>query len=183
MICYGESVLDLVDELVDAYAEVFSAPPWNEDAETIRRFGPRLRADSRRHGFRTALAQSEAGVDGFATAWLTPPHLPTGRAYGQVAAQLGPARVRRLLTGALEVDELAVRPFARGRGTGRALLAEITADAPDGRAWLLTSRIATDTVATYRRLGWHEVAPLPGAPERTAVVVFLAPHHPGAAGL
>lgn len=88
-----------------------------------------------------------------------PQDLPRDRAYGQVSAQLGRQRVRELLIGALEIDELAVRPHARGNGTGRALLAEITADAPDDRAWLLTARVATDTVATYRRLGWHEVTP------------------------
>ncbi|MFI8106227.1 GNAT family N-acetyltransferase [Streptomyces sp. NPDC086023] len=179
MICYGPAVLDLSDELVDAYAEVFSAPPWNEDEETIRQFSGRLQSDARRAGFRTALAQSETGVDGFATAWLTPGPFPTGRAYASVAAQLGADRVAELLVGALEIDELAVRPYARGRGTGRALLAEITADAPDGRAWLLTARKAADTVATYRRLGWHEVPPLPGT--ANGVLVFLAPKHPGAA--
>ncbi|MEV7522238.1 GNAT family N-acetyltransferase [Streptomyces sp. NPDC091371] len=178
MICYGSAVLDLSEELADAYGEVFSAPPWNEDAETIRQFSSRLQADSRRPGFRTAFAQSAAGIDGFATAWLTAKTFPTDRGYGQVAAQLGRQRVQELLVGALEIDELAVRPHARGNGTGRALLAEITADAPDARAWLLTSRVATDTVATYRRLGWHEVTPLPGT--KNAVVVFLAPDHPSA---
>ncbi|MFJ1568444.1 GNAT family N-acetyltransferase [Streptomyces erythrochromogenes] len=177
VICYGQAVLDLADELVDTYADVFSAPPWNEDEETIRQFGVRLRTDTRRAGFRTALAQSEAGIDGFATAWVTPPAFPANRAYGQVAAQLGRGGVKDLLTGALEIDELAVRPYARGRGTGRALLAEITADAPDQRAWLLTSRLATVTVATYRRLGWHEVAARPGT--ETGVIVFLSPEHPG----
>ncbi|MFE3608854.1 hypothetical protein ACFXPH_24295, partial [Streptomyces goshikiensis] len=72
MICYGQAVLDLADELVDAYAEVFSGPPWNEGEETIRQFATRLQADSRRAGFRTALAQSSAGIDGFATGWITP---------------------------------------------------------------------------------------------------------------
>ncbi|MFE2170432.1 GNAT family N-acetyltransferase [Streptomyces sp. NPDC059447] len=176
MICYGPAVLDLADELVDTYADVFSAPPWNEDEETIRQFAGRLQADTRRHGFRAALAQSEVGIDGFATGWVTPAVFPRSRAYPQVAAQLGADRVRGLLTGALEIDELAVRPHARGRGTGRALLTEMTADAPDRKAWLLTSRLATDTVATYRRLGWHEVAALPGT--ETGVIVFLSPDHP-----
>ncbi|MEV7420476.1 GNAT family N-acetyltransferase [Streptomyces sp. NPDC089919] len=178
MICYGPAVLDLTEELVDAYAEVFSAPPWNEDEETIRQFSARLQADTRRAGFRTALAQSAAGIDGFATAWLTKDPFPADRGYAQVVAQLGRDRVRELLVGALEIDELAVRPYARGHGTGRTLLAEITADAPGDRAWLLTARKATDTVATYRRLGWHEVTPLPGT--ENGVVVFLAPHHPAA---
>ncbi len=177
MISYGRAVLDLADELLDAYADVFSAPPWNEGEETIRQFADRLQADVRRPGFRTAFTQSAAGVDGFATAWLTQSPFPEGRGYPQVAAQLGPDRVRDLLVGALEIDELAVRAHARGTGTGRALLTEITADAPQHRAWLLTSRLAQDTVATYRRLGWHEVPALPGT--ETNVIVFLSPNHPG----
>ncbi|MFB0626441.1 GNAT family N-acetyltransferase [Streptomyces sp. AB3(2024)] len=177
MISYGRAVLDLADELVDAYADVFSAPPWNEGEETIRQFSTRLQADVRRPGFRTAFAQSATGIDGFATAWLTGVSFPRTRAYPQVAAQLGAERVRELLVGALEIDELAVRAYARGHGTGRALLTEITADAPQRRAWLLTSRLATDTVATYRRLGWHEVSALPGT--ESGVVVFLSPDHPG----
>ncbi|MEU9037786.1 acetyl-CoA sensor PanZ family protein [Streptomyces sp. NPDC048352] len=177
MISYGRTVLDLAHELVDAYADVFSAPPWSEGEETIRQFSTRLQTDVRRPGFRMAFAQSATGVDGFATAWLTPSPFPQHRAYPQVAAQLGSDRVRELLVGALEIDELAVRAYARGRGTGRALLAEITEDAPQGRAWLLTSRLARDTVATYRRLGWHEVPALPGT--QTGVVVFLSPDHPG----
>lgn len=176
MISYGRAVLDLTDELVDVYADVFSAPPWNEGEETIRQFSARLQTDVRRPGFRTAFAQSATGIDGFATGWLTLSPFPKNRAYPQVAAQLGPARVRELLVGALEIDELAVRGYARGHGTGRALLTEITADAPERRAWLLTSRLATDTVATYRRLGWHEVPALPGT--ETGVVVFLSPDHP-----
>ncbi|MFD3325732.1 GNAT family N-acetyltransferase [Streptomyces sp. NPDC058701] len=176
MICYGQAVLDLADELVDVYADVFSGPPWNEDEETIRQFATRLPADARRRGFRTAFAQSATGIDGFATGWITPAAFPKVRGYAQVTAQLGAARVKELLTGALEIDELAVRPYARGHGTGRALLTEITADAPDRRAWLLTSRLARDTVATYRRLGWHEVPARPGT--ETGVVVFLSPEHP-----
>ncbi|MFJ3924888.1 GNAT family N-acetyltransferase [Streptomyces sp. NPDC090022] len=176
MISYGPAVLDLVDELVDAYADVFAAPPWNEDEETIRQFGARLQADARRPGFRTAFVQSAAGIDGFATAWVTRDPFPADRSYAHVAAQLGPDRVRQLLVGALEIDELAVRAHARGHGTGRALLAEITADAPGRRAWLLTARKATDTVATYRRLGWHEVTPLPGT--ENGVLVLLSPDHP-----
>lgn len=83
MICYGPAVLDLSDELADAYGEVFSAPPWNEDEETIRQFSLRLQADSRRAGFRTAFAQSPAGIDGFATGWLTPKTFPATAATGR----------------------------------------------------------------------------------------------------
>ncbi|MDI3386920.1 GNAT family N-acetyltransferase [Streptomyces sp. B-S-A8] len=177
MICYGATVLDLAEDLVDTYAEVFSAPPWNEDEETIQRFHYRLRSDAeRRPGFRAALAQSRTGIDGFALARLTPRTLPDTPTYAKVVSQLGAARVEELLVGALELDELAVRRPARPQGLGRTLLAELAADAPSGRAWVPMSRHAKAAVASYRRLGWREVEPLPGA--GNGVVVFLSPGHP-----
>ncbi|NGO77255.1 N-acetyltransferase [Streptomyces sp. YC504] len=178
MICYGPTVLDLVEDLVDAYAEVFSAPPWNENEESIQRFHYRLCNEAERPGFRAVLAQSGQGIDGFAIAWLTPASLPDTRTYAKVVAQLGPDRVRSLLVGALELDELAVRQRARPAGVGRSLLSEFVKDAPSGRAWVPMSRRATSAVASYRRLGWHEVRPLPEADND--VVVFLAPGHPRA---
>ncbi|MDI3407958.1 GNAT family N-acetyltransferase [Streptomyces cavernicola] len=179
MICYGATVLDLAEDLVDAYAEVFSAPPWNEDEETIQRFHYRLRNDAARPGFRAVLAQSRTGIDGFAIAWLTPRTLPDTPTYAKVVSQLGEARVEELLVGALELDELAVRRHARPQGLGRTLLSELTADAPSGRAWVPMSRHAKNAVASYRRLGWREAEPLPGA--GNGVVVLLSPGHPAAA--
>ncbi|MFC7305296.1 GNAT family N-acetyltransferase [Streptomyces monticola] len=179
MICYGATVLDLVEDLVDAYAEVFSEPPWNEDEETIQRFHYRLCNDAERPGFRTVLAQSRLGVDGFAIAWLTPKSLPDTRTYAKVASQLGPERVEELLAGALQLDELAVRRHARPQGLGRSLLSELADDAPSGRAWVAMSRRAKNAVASYRRLGWREVRPLPDA--ENEVLVFLSPGHPAAA--
>ena len=122
------------------------------------------------------LTTSPAGIDGFATGWITGQPFRSDRAYGMVATQLGPNRVERMLLGALEVDELAVCPRARRGGLGRQLLAELISDAPDRRAWLLTSQQITNTVAFYRRVGWYEVSPLPG--HDNGIVVFLSPAHP-----
>jgi ribosomal protein S18 acetylase RimI-like enzyme len=176
----GTEVLAVADELGEAYMEVFSAPPWSKEDPGLRQFRERLDADAVRPGFRAAVATSGSSVDdvdGFATGWTTPARWRTDRAYPKVAAQLGPERLADLLIGALEVDELAVRARARRQGLGRRLLDALLHDAP--RAWLLTARQATDTVAFYERGGWHEVPPLPGT--TNDVVVFLAPSHPGAA--
>ncbi|WP_158574078.1 N-acetyltransferase [Streptomyces triticagri] len=178
MICYGPTVLDLAEELVDAYAEVFSAPPWNEGEEGAERFHGRLRSAADRPGFRAVLAQSPQGIDGFAIARLTPKTLPDTPLYAKVAAQLGPRRVAELLVGALELDELAVRRHARPQGVGRSLLTELAADAPSGRAWVAMARRAERAVASYRRLGWHEAEPLPHCANE--IIVFLSPKHPSA---
>lgn len=182
MICYGATVLDLAEDLVDAYAEVFSAPPWNEDEETIQRFHYRLRSDAVRPGFRAVLSQSRTGIDGFAIAKLTPKSLPDTPTYAKIVSHLGEARVEELLLGALELDELAVRRHARPKGLGRTLLAELAADAPSGRAWVRLSPLARNAVASYRRLGWQEVPPLNpdaegGTGNGNGVLVFLSPGH------
>lgn len=172
----GPAVLPLADQLRDVYADAFSGPPWNKHQAAVDQFRHRLDTDADRAGFRAVVTTSPAGIDGFATGWVTGQPFRSDRAYGMVAEQLGPERVERMLVGALEVDELAVRPRARRGGLGRQLLGELTCDPPGGRAWLLTSQQITDTVAFYRRVGWYEVPPLPG--RDNGIVVFLSPAHP-----
>jgi GNAT superfamily N-acetyltransferase len=183
---YGTDLEPLVDEISAAYVEVFSAPPWNRDPEqTLPAFRERLGTDLRRPGFRAVVARSSAGIDGFVTGWVTGSPFRTDRAYPKVAEQLGPDRLAEQVIGAFEVDELAVRSHARGTGLGSRLLGEVVREVPGGRAWLLTARKATDTVAFYERVGWHRVEPLPGTVND--IVVFLSPDHPsgseGVAGL
>ncbi|MEU2285823.1 GNAT family N-acetyltransferase [Streptomyces sp. NPDC013178] len=180
---FGQDVLTVAHELTEAYVEVFTAPPWqHRDAEETRAaFRERLESDAHRPGFRAVLALSDTGaVDGFATGWTTGTPFRSDRAYGKVTRRLGADRVERLLVGAFEIDELGVRPHARGTGLGRRLLSALADAAPDGRAWLLTWNEAHDTLAFYRRLGWREFEPLPG--DETDVVVFLSPGTPLASG-
>lgn len=67
------------------------------------------------------------------------------------------------LCGAREIDELAVRPDARGTGLAAGLLEAVTADAPDGRSWLLTSVQSGRAMSFYRRQGWTQAThPAPG---------------------
>ncbi|MFG2282377.1 N-acetyltransferase family protein [Streptomyces asoensis] len=173
---FDRDILTVADELAEAYAEVFTAPPWEhrDREETRAAFAKRLESDAHRPGFRAVLAFSERGeIDGFATGWTTLAPFRTDRAYGRVTRRLGAARVDELLVGAMEIDELGVRGHARGTGLGRRLLSALAGRAPGGRAWLLTWDQAADTLAFYRRMAWTEPEPLPG--HETDVVVFLAP--------
>lgn len=183
----GASLPSYADGIRQVYADVFSEPPWNEDPSAGDRYVERLAADAARPGFTAALALGEGTVGGFATrgtvggfatAWTTPDVFPSGRSYGHVAEALGPGRVEGWLCGALEVDELAVSPDARGAGLGAALLSAVTEAAPDGRCWLLTSVRAEATLRFYRRAGWNQV-PV-SVPGRAGLVVLLGPGHPAA---
>ncbi|WP_327089267.1 GNAT family N-acetyltransferase [Nonomuraea sp. NBC_01738] len=160
----GEETLARAAELIAIYGPAFSGPPWFEDGYGTADFARRLTTDILRPGF-TAVLATEGGVPaGFGTAWPTQAPFPTGRAYDKVRGELGDT-TDTLLTGALEVDELAVGPHARGRGLAGRILGLLRADAP--RAWLLTAPQAGDAIRLYERLGWQRRT----GPE-AAVVVF-----------
>ncbi|MEU1126888.1 GNAT family N-acetyltransferase [Streptomyces sp. NPDC005899] len=176
----GQDVPAYAEGVRRVYAEVFSAPPWNEDPAAAAAYVERLATDAERPGFTAALAVDADTVLGFATAWTTPPVFPTDRSYGDVARALGGGRVRAWLCGAVEINELAVAPGARGAGVGAALLTAVSEGAVDGRCWLLTSTHAGASLRFYRRAGWHQVpVPVPG---RAGLVVLLGPDHPAASG-
>ncbi|WP_406279258.1 GNAT family N-acetyltransferase [Embleya sp. NBC_00896] len=172
----GAELAEYVDGIRAVYAEAFAEPPWNEGPEEAAGFVRRLADDARRPGFvgAVATAADTGEVLGFSTAWLIGTPLPTGGLYGRVAEALGPDRVAAWLCGALKVDELAVAGAARGSGAAAALLAAVTADAPDGRCWLITSPRAEAALRFYARQGWRRVT----TAEQDAPAVLLAPGHP-----
>ncbi|WP_406129689.1 GNAT family N-acetyltransferase [Streptomyces sp. NBC_00989] len=175
----GADLLTHSAALYSVYIDAFCAPPWNEDAERAVEFVGRLPANVRRPGFTAALAFSGQEVTGFATAWTTLSPFPTDRCYPQAAAGLGPDRTVDWLCGAREIDELAVRPAARGTGLAADLLEAVTEDAPHGRSWLLTSVGSSRAVAFYRGQGWVQATH--PAPDGKGIVVFLGPRHPARA--
>ncbi|GHI02840.1 acetyltransferase [Streptomyces cellostaticus] len=165
--------------LRSVYADAFCAPPWNEDEERADAFVARLGSDVRRPGFTAALAFDGPDVVGFATAWATPTPFPVDRCHPQAAAGLGPSRTEEWLCGAREIDELAVRSTVHGTGIAAGLLRAVTEDAPDGRAWLLTSLKSTRAMAFYRRQGWTQATH--PSPDGQGIAVFLGPRHPARA--
>jgi GNAT superfamily N-acetyltransferase len=168
----GAELLKVQDQLAAAYGDVFSRPPFGRRQDSIDHFLQRLTEDVHRPGFLAVIAtDAAAGITGFATGWVTQAPFRTDRSYGKVLQQLGQHRVENLLIGKLEVDELGVRPTARGQGLARRLLAELTATAPEQSAWLLTPTWASQTVAFYHHIGWKP------ATNGDDVTVFLAPSH------
>ncbi|GAA2417969.1 GNAT family N-acetyltransferase [Nonomuraea africana] len=160
----GEQALVRRAELVSVYREAFTGPPWQEGEDAVVAFRDRLTADADRPGFRAVLAGEGERPCGFGTAWPTASPFPTGRSYDKVRAALGPDRTAELLVGALEVDELAVAPHARGQGLAGRILDLLCGQR---RSWLLTSPKAPDAVRLYERSGWLR------AGEDSDVVVFV----------
>ncbi|MBF9130549.1 GNAT family N-acetyltransferase [Plantactinospora sp. S1510] len=145
----GAEAIGLRDQLVETYAAVFCAPPWNESAERATRFGDLLVGWAGQPGFVAVLVGNGGTVTGFALGLDTPTPFPADRAYGSVRNILGPAV--EPFAGWLEVAELAVRPDARRAGLGRRLLATLTGDRP---SWLLTVTDVEETLAFYDAAGW-----------------------------
>ncbi|MCS0604229.1 GNAT family N-acetyltransferase [Streptomyces sp. LP11] len=164
------------DALRAVYAEAFCAPPWDEDPARAEEFAGRLPASVRCPGFRAAVAVRDGEVLGFATARTTPSPFPADRCYPQAEAGLGAERTAAWLVGAREVEELAVRAGARGTGLAARLLTAVTADAPAGRCWLLTSVRAPRALSFYRRQGWIQATH--PSPDGQGTAVFLGPRHP-----
>ncbi|MFD8371520.1 GNAT family N-acetyltransferase [Streptomyces sp. NPDC059688] len=172
----GEDVLAHSEGLRAVYLDAFGTPPWNEDEEQATVFLRRLADDVKRPGFTAAVAFLAAEAVGFGTAWTTMVPFPTDRCHPQAAAALGPERTAQWLCGAREVDELAVRTAARGTGVAAELLEAVTADAPEGRSWLLTSVRSGRATSFYRRQGWTQATH--PSPEGHGIAVFLGPRHP-----
>ncbi|MEV4569952.1 GNAT family N-acetyltransferase [Nonomuraea sp. NPDC049419] len=164
----GQEALARTCHLANIYRAAFGGPPWHEDERAAAAFAARLTADARRPGFAAVLACDDGEPVGLGTAWRTPRPFPTGRAYDLVRAELGDA-VETLLVGAVEVDELAVSPHARGQGLAGRIL-----DLLCGRTdpcWLLTAPHATDAIRLYERLGWRRLT----GPRATIAVFRRSP--------
>ena len=108
----GASLPVYADGIRRVYADVFSAPPWNEGPAAASAYVRRLAADAERPGFTAALRLApDTAVRGFATAWTTPATFPSGRSYGHVAQALGPERL-------CDVPVTAAGGEGGGRGPG-----------------------------------------------------------------
>ncbi len=138
--------------IVDAYAEVFAEPPWNETAENFEAFAESLPEYAASKGFRGAVAIDVFGcVRGFALGmdW-DPEHWWCSR----VAEDLGP-RAAEFTTDCFHLVELALRSAGRGQGYGNLLYDELVGGLPHRTAILSTNRLGPVAAATlYARRGW-----------------------------
>ena len=138
--------------IVDAYAEVFAEPPWNENEQQFAAFGESLYDHAASSGFRCAVAvDPEHVVHGFTLGadW------ESGHWWcSRVEQDLGP-RAPVWTLDCFHLMELAVRRAYRGSGYGGRLYDELVGGIPHGTAILSTNRLGPVAAATlYARRGW-----------------------------
>jgi GNAT superfamily N-acetyltransferase len=129
----------------------FAGPPWSQGPSDTRALLGRLGHDAIRPGFTLAVAETAAGVVGFA--------------YGLPARQLAWAAGHRDAWAPavpFELRELAVVADARGLGIGAALHEAVLGHAGPGPGWLVTHVLARDPLGLYRSRGWHAMAVIAG---------------------
>ncbi|MFN7307535.1 MAG: GNAT family N-acetyltransferase, partial [Acetobacteraceae bacterium] len=118
-------------------------------------FLPPLGAEAARHFWRRSLGDIALDLKAIWVAWAD------GVLVGTVTLDLAmpPNQPHRA-----EVAKLLVRPEARRRGVGQALMAALEAEAVQRGRRLLTLDTRADDAgeALYRRLGWQEAGRIPG---------------------
>ena len=139
--------------IVDAFAEVFADPPWNETQRDFDAFANSLCEYAAAPGFRGAVLLDDAGgVQGFALGmdwehdhwWCS-----------RVEEDLGP-QSPAWTDDCFHLVELAVRHAYRGEGHGAALYDALVGGIPDKTAILSTNRLGPVAAASlYARRGWR----------------------------
>ncbi|MEU5158770.1 GNAT family N-acetyltransferase [Streptomyces sp. NPDC020875] len=155
------------------YAEAFAEPPYHETDDDVRAAFRRFGEQTRRPGFRAALARTGTGE-------------PVGMAYGhpvppdtdwwdRLTEPVDAATRREDGRRTFGLMELAVRAPWRGRGTGRrlhdALLDGITSE----RVMLNVHTDNGPALAAYRSWGYRTVGEAYPRPEADRHAVMLLP--------
>ncbi len=167
----------LAPQLTALYRRCFDEPPWSESPDRLDEFPAKLAADLEDNPRLSATVLSDRTdlLLGTAYGWPAPAALPDTAWHAALSATLDQDQLQHLLSPAMIVAELMVRPSARGRGYGRLLLEALIAHAP--AAWLCTHPAST-AATLYGHWGWQRLASFTssrGAPR----VVFVWPGDAG----
>ncbi len=136
----------LAQELADIAVSAFTAPPWNRTPAQARQLAERMLTDARCPGFALALASTAGGMRLAGFGYGLPRHPALDGAADPF---------RGTGTRPFEFCELAVRPEARGLGTGRALHDAVLAASGPQLRWLVTHPAARPAVRLYQTGGWQ----------------------------
>jgi GNAT superfamily N-acetyltransferase len=139
--------------MVNAYAEVFAEPPWNEDEDSFEAFARSLLEYAGSPGFRGAvLCEPSGAIEGFA---LGADWIPDNWWCSRVTEGLGP-RAADWTSSCFHLLELAVRREHRGNGYGADLYDALVGGLPHRTAILSTNKLGPVAAARlYARRGWR----------------------------
>jgi GNAT superfamily N-acetyltransferase len=143
---YGADALQLLDDVVGLYAEVFAEPPYNEGPEMARLFRRSFKRETKRDGFAFIAAWEGETLAGMAYGFT----MPSGEWWRNADTE-PPADVRNAPKFA--VMEWCVSPSHRGRGIGGRLMSELLADRPEATATLNVNPAAAAR-DIYLSSGW-----------------------------
>jgi GNAT superfamily N-acetyltransferase len=153
----GGQAGQLVDELREVYAAVFTGPPFLEPAERAELFAQELRSELGAPGFACYTAREAGRLLGFIYGYVAEIADPPSDWELRLLGAVGPGAADRWIRGQFAVAWFAIRPELQGCGIGSRLydLLLRTTDGP--RAWLVTHDLESPARAFYRRRGWREL--------------------------
>ncbi|EPD94715.1 GNAT family N-acetyltransferase [Streptomyces albus] len=164
------------------YAEVFAEPPYGETGDEVAAAFRRFRSQTRKPGFRAALARGP-GDEPVGMAYGYPPAADT-RWWEGMSEPVSDAMRHEDGRRTFGLMELAVRQRRRGQGVARRLHAALL-DGPGTERVLLNVRPdSAAAVAAYRSWGYRKVGstrPWPGAVVHDVMLLRL-PGLPSSAG-
>lgn len=148
-------------QLIEAWGEAFSQPPYNYEKDTVQDFRKRLARHAEYDGFHCCVAVEGGRVLGFAYGYTDRPgQWWHEQVASKIMGSLSKSEAQSWLDGAFALTELAVVPAAQGRGVGGRLHdALLLEDLPHERALLSVRREASSAMALYRRRGWKVLVP------------------------
>ncbi|MGW6707781.1 GNAT family N-acetyltransferase [Streptomyces sp. NPDC054956] len=151
----GVAAVRAGEEFRRIYAEAFAEPPYGETEEDVEAAFQRFPVQARKHGFRAALAHTEAGEPvGMAYGFLLPPDT----VWWDELIEPVPAETRRedghRTFGFME---LAVRGPWRGQGVARRLHTALLDGIAAERVMLNVNQAAGAASAAYRAWGYRSI--------------------------
>jgi GNAT superfamily N-acetyltransferase len=163
---------DAATAWVDVYNACFTVPPWSEPARTAVEYLEAKRDHFAQPGLRAVEARDTNGsLLGVAYGWPAGETAPDMPFYAGLRAGLDAEAWDKLWAARpFEVVELMVRPEARGRGLGRALLERLCQADPVS---FLATHPDAPAAAIYRRLGWRPFGRFSVATQHSSEPVVL----------
>ncbi|WP_327253974.1 GNAT family N-acetyltransferase [Streptomyces sp. NBC_01244] len=151
----GAAALRAADAFRLIYAEAFAEPPYEETGEDVAAAFLHFPAQTRRHGFRAALARTPEGEPvGMAYGWMLAPDAVW---WDELTEPVSAAMRREDGHRTFGLVELAVRAPWRGQGVARSLHTALLDDIRAERVLLNVHPEARAASVAYRAWGYRKI--------------------------